>query len=106
MVNEVKTKAPSSPLPYYAYADLNMTWNTSATQMYKTVTFSASIDWGAMFIKALYQNYNTSAPCEVNVRPVDDTHCYIHIRNQKKVATGGLLRVMALVDRPVTMTIS
>lgn len=106
MINEVKTKAPSSPLPYYAYAEKEVSWNTTQTQMVWTGTFSSDIDWSKIFIKAIFQNYVLSAPCEANVRPLNNTSFYVHVRNQKKVGTGGILRVMVLLDRPVTLTIS
>lgn len=106
MVNEVKTKVPSSPLPYYVYAEKEFSIPASTWQVPKLVTFSSSVNWNNIFIKALYQNYNASAPCEVNIAPHDTTSFVAYIRENRGVGTNGILRIMVLLDRPVTLTIS
>lgn len=107
MVNEVKTKVPSSPLPYYVYAEKEFSIPASTWQVVKTGTFSSSVNWtGSIFIKALYQNYAASAPCEVNISPHDASSFRIFIRENRGVGTNGILRIMVLLDRPVTLTIS
>ena len=106
MINEVKTKVPSSPLPYYVYAEKEFSIPASTWQVVKTGTFSSSIDWSNIFIKALYQNYDTTAPCEVNIAPYDASTFRIYIRENRGVGTNGELRIMVLLDRNVTLTIS
>lgn len=106
MVNEVKTKVPSSPLPYYVYAEKEFSIPASTWQVVKTGTFSSGVDWSNIFIKALYQNYSTSAPCEVNIMPYDASSFRIYIRENRGVGTNGILRIMVLLDRDVTLTIS
>ena len=106
MVNEVKTKVPSSPLPYYVYAEKEFSIPASTWQVGKTATFSSGVDWSNIFIKALYQNYSTSAPCEVNISPYNATTFQIYIRENRGAGTNGILRIMVLLDRPATLTIS
>lgn len=106
MVNEVKTKVPSSPLPYYVYSEKVFSIPASTWQVVKTGTFSNSVNWGSIFIKAIYQNFDASAPCEVNINPIDTTTFYISIRENRGVGTNGALRIMVLLDRPATLTIS
>ena len=106
MVNEVKTKVPSSPLPYYVYAEKVFSIPASTWQVVKTGTFSSGVEWSNIFIKAVYQNYNTYAPCEVNINPRNPTTFQIFIRENRGAGTNGTLRVMVLLDRPVTLTIS
>ena len=106
MVNEVKTKGPSSPLPYYVYSEKVFSIPASTWQVAKLGTFSSSVNWSNIFIKAVYQNFNTSTFCEVDINPYDTTTFIIHIREQKGVGTNGALRIMVLLDRPVTLTIS
>ena len=106
MVNEVKTKVPSSPLPYYVYGEKVFSIPASTWQVPKLVTFSSGVDWSNIFIKAVYQNFNTSTFCEVNIEPRDASTFIVYIREQKGVGTNGALRIMVLLDRPVTLTIS
>lgn len=106
MVNEIKTKVPSSPLPYYVYVEQEISIPASTWQVPKTGTFSSGVDWSNIFIRALYQNYNTSAPCEVNISPSDASTFRIYIRENRGVGTNGILRIMVLLDRNVTLTIS
>lgn len=106
MVNEVKTKVPSSPLPYYVYSEKGFSIPASTWQVIKTGTFSSGVDWSNIFIKAIYQNFDQSAPCEVNINPINTTTFNIFIREHRGVGTNGALRIMVLLDRPVTLTIS
>jgi hypothetical protein len=106
MVNEVKTKVPSSPLPYYVYGEKVFSIPASTWQVVKTGTFPSGVDWSNIFIKAIYQNFNQSAPCEVNINPRNPTTFQISIRENRGVGTNGALRIMVLLDRPATLTIS
>ena len=106
MINETKTKVPSCPLPYYVYAMKEFAIPASTWQVVKTGTFSSGVDWSNIFIKAIYQNFNQSAPCEVNINPRDPTTFQIYIRENRGVGTNGILRIMVLLDRPATLTIS
>ena len=106
MINEVKTKVPSSPLPYYVYAEKEFSIPASTWQVIKTGTFSSGVNWSNIFIKALYQNYAASAPCEVDINPYNASTFHIYIRENRGVGTNGILRIMVLLDRPATLTIS
>lgn len=106
MINETKAKVPSSPLPYYVYATQEFAIPASTLQVVKTGTFSSGVDWSNIFIKAIYQNFTTTAPCEVNISPYNASTFRIYIREQKGVGTNGILRIMVLLDRNVTLTIS
>lgn len=106
MVNEVKTKVPSSPLPYYVYADKEFSIPASTWQVQKTLTFSPSIYWHQFFIKANFQNYTQSAPCEVNIQPINNTTARVYICEPRGAGTNGILRISGLFPYAVTMTIS
>lgn len=106
MINETKTKVPSCPLPYYVLAAQEFAIPASTWQVVKTGTFSSGVNWSNIFIKAIYQNFTTTAPCEVNISPYNASTFRIYIRENKGVGTNGILRIMVLVDRPVTLTIS
>ena len=106
MINETKTKVPSCPLPYYVYAAKEFSIPASTLQVVKTGTFSSGVDWNNIFIKAIYQNFTTTAPCEVNISPYNASTFRIYIRENRGVGTNGALRIMVLLDRPVTLTIS
>lgn len=106
MINETKTEVPSCPLPYYVYADQEFTIPSSTFEIHKKGTFSSGIDWSKIFIKALFQNYTATAPCEVNISPNDASTFFIFIREEHGVGTTGILRIMVLTDRNVTLTIS
>ena len=106
MVNEIKTKVPSSPLPYYVYAEQSYSIPASTWQISRTGTFSSDVDWTKIFIKALFQNYTAAAVCEVNIVPLTNSTFRIYIRENRGVGTNGMCRVMVLLDRNVTLTLS
>ena len=106
MINENKISTPSSPLPYYSYVTKEMSIPASTWQVYRTLTFSPSIYWHQFFIKANFQNFTQSAPCEVNIQPIDNTTARVYIREPRGAGTNGILRISGLFPYAVTMTIS